>query len=135
MKIHKYAAKAIFRDSDDYVLVLRRSGTHPFVPHTADIPGGTLDSGEDSISALRRELIEEIGIDITQYSTVFIGSQIVGRFGRKIQADLYEITGFEQRPTVVLSSEHDQYEWVPLSQLTHIGSFESLINIYIQKQT
>lgn len=135
MKIHKRAAKAIFRDSDDTVLVLRRSGTHPFVPHTADIPGGTLDGDEDSISALRRELMEEIGVDITSYSTVLIGSQTVGRFGRKIQADLYEITGFEKRPTITLSNEHDQYEWVPLSQLTHIGSFESLINGYIKKQT
>lgn len=133
MKLNKRAAKAILRDTDNAVLVLRRSGTHPHVPFTADLPGGTLDEGEDSRQALVRELHEEIGIDISHCSIELIGSKLIRRGVRFVRTDLYEVRNFPSRPKIRLSHEHDQYEWVAIKKLTHVGSFASLVDDYVSQ--
>jgi 8-oxo-dGTP diphosphatase len=50
----------------DNAVVLRVAGGHP------EIPGGTLEPGEDYLTALRRELREEAGADLCSWT--FIGA-------------------------------------------------------------
>ena len=66
--MHKDAVKVIVVDAADNILVLRRSGTHPYYPYHADFPGGDIEPDETIEEALIRELYEETGImtDIEQ---------------------------------------------------------------------
>lgn len=135
MRIDKHAVKAILKDDAGFVLVVHRSGTHPYVPFTYDIPGGTLEEGESVIEALRREVLEEVGIDISTRPTKLFGKNEIRKFGKKIRAELYEVCGFDNRPAVHLSYEHASFEWVPVSKLQHVGYFENLIKLYVQANT
>src|SRR5579864_6910023 len=45
------------------LLTQRRAGTH--LAGAWELPGGKVDSGEDPREALRRELREELGIEVT----------------------------------------------------------------------
>ncbi|GLY87737.1 NUDIX hydrolase [Actinoallomurus iriomotensis] len=54
----RHAARAIILDEEDRVLLCRF--TTPDVVWTA--PGGGIESGESALAALRRELLEEVGL-------------------------------------------------------------------------
>ena len=52
-------AAAVVTDPDGRLLLVRKQGTRYFMQ-----PGGKLEAGEDALTALRRELIEEVGLDV-----------------------------------------------------------------------
>jgi len=56
-------AAGILYDEDGRVLIAERNGDHSFAG-LWEFPGGKLKDCEESLSALRRELTEELGIDI-----------------------------------------------------------------------
>lgn len=47
-----------------YVLVARRAATKKFLPNFVELPGGHIDFGEDLKVGLKREVKEELGVDI-----------------------------------------------------------------------
>lgn len=111
------AAKCLIRDPSGAVLTLRRSGTHPYVPFSYDIPGGKIESGETPRAGACREVLEEAGIAIPEDELVEIDHrQLDDHFGKN-----YDLYFYEWRTTTVpairLSFEHDEYRWVPLAEL------------------
>jgi len=52
-----YIVRGVIRDGDHVLLCKQRTGTYTF------LPGGHIEFGEPAKTALRRELMEEIGID------------------------------------------------------------------------
>ncbi|MBS0361808.1 MAG: NUDIX domain-containing protein [Proteobacteria bacterium] len=59
---------ALIRDAEGRLLTVRKRGTQRFM-----LPGGKRETGEDDLSALRRELMEELGVDLAS-------AQLLGRF-------------------------------------------------------
>lgn len=53
----------ILRDCDGRVLITERIGDHAFVD-LWEFPGGKIKDGEEPLSALKRELGEELGIEV-----------------------------------------------------------------------
>jgi len=63
---HIHVAAGILLDADR-VLLSERIGDSPFVG-LWEFPGGKLDGGETADAALKRELSEELGIEVLEYS-------------------------------------------------------------------
>lgn len=61
---HSTAAKLFLSDAEGNILLLQRSDTHPRTPLTWDPPGGFIEPGEDLVTALKRELMEEAGLSM-----------------------------------------------------------------------
>ena len=63
------AVRAIILDENDRILLCQFVFPHPAVPEKVNAvwsaPGGGIEPGEDRLTALRRELREEIGLAIT----------------------------------------------------------------------
>lgn len=63
------SARAIILDEDDRILLCRFVFPHPAAPGPEKAvwaaPGGGIEPGEDQLTALRRELREEVGLAIT----------------------------------------------------------------------
>ncbi|MDO4607206.1 MAG: (deoxy)nucleoside triphosphate pyrophosphohydrolase [Bowdeniella nasicola] len=97
---------------DGHLLVAQRA----YPPELAglwEFPGGKVEDGEDPVTALRREIEEELGIAIT------VGTQVPGPEG----GDWPVHAGHRMRVFVAtplarpeLSSDHMNLRWVPLSQ-------------------
>jgi 8-oxo-dGTP diphosphatase len=61
---HLHVAAGILRDAGGQVLISERLCDGPF-NGLWEFPGGKIVDGERAIDALRRELVEELGIDVT----------------------------------------------------------------------
>jgi 8-oxo-dGTP diphosphatase len=61
---HFHVAAGILRDADGRVLISERLCDGPF-NGLWEFPGGKIADGESAVEALRRELVEELGVDVT----------------------------------------------------------------------
>ncbi len=127
-------AKAIVLDGDGYILILRRSKTHPHAPLTLDIPGGVVEDGETMAEGLMRELREETAIDVTTARVQLLGSKDASNYyGNDYHIELYEIR-IENRPEVKLDYEHDKFEWTPAAEARILGElYEPMFNDYVKR--
>lgn len=104
-------AKVLIVNEKDEVLVLRRSQSDERRPGQWDFPGGWVEADEDTLTAVKREAVEETGITLTDPKLVFAFSEVTAKYGGGTWL-LYidHITG---NPGVKLSNEHDLYTWMP----------------------
>lgn len=97
---------AVLRDHTGCVLTVRKAGTDRFM-----LPGGKRESGEDDLTALARELREELGIEVR------VGP-FIGRFqapaanepGRQVVGDIYLAATTE---TPAVGAEIAELLWIP----------------------
>ena len=111
---YSYVAKSIIRRADGKLLILRRSSGDPHAPGRADLPGGGVDEGEQYAVAAAREIAEEAGITVLpeQLRLVYTTSRVSSTGDSMILRFLF-IAQVDD-VAVVLSHEHDAYEWCDL---------------------
>lgn len=113
-------AKALILDSDNSVLILRRSPTHPTLAGRPDLPGGLIEEGEEPGEALSREVKEETGLKISpqEFILVYSGTDI---YNDVSHVRLFYIVKLNQKtPQITISNEHDDSEWLDVSKLESI---------------
>ena len=102
-------AKAIVRDAYANILILQRSGSHPQYALEADLPGGIVESAEDPITAVIREIEEETGIIVTEDNVRFLHQRTTLSQSGHL---LFDVFINLPKPVVKLSWEHENYVWV-----------------------
>jgi 8-oxo-dGTP diphosphatase len=108
MRIHVVGA-AILRDGR--CLVAQRSASMS-APHAWEFPGGKVEPGEDPRDALRRELAEELAIDVAVHELIGTGTSAT------IHLDVYRA---ELRTGTPVPHEHAQLAWLDADHLAHIA--------------
>lgn len=107
------SVKLLIRNGQEEFFVLRRSDTHPSQPHALDLPGGEVESGEQDLAALDRELAEETGLVLNTEDAVRIGYDAEYEPGEGMMTRvLYMLKLETSRPLVQLSDEHEGFDWV-----------------------
>ncbi|MBR0786189.1 NUDIX domain-containing protein [Bradyrhizobium iriomotense] len=82
-------AAALMSRSDGRVLLVRKKATESFMQ-----PGGKIEAGEHPQVALRRELSEELGIDVDPNEMTYVGRYIApaaNEPGRQVDAEVFRI--------------------------------------------
>ena len=98
---------ALIRDENGRVLLVRKRGTRAFMQ-----PGGKRDACEDDITALSREISEELGCAVVPASVRSLGefhATASNEPGCRVQANLYraDVTG-----KITPSREIDEMIWI-----------------------
>ena len=98
---------ALIRDAAGRVLLVRKRGTAAFMQ-----PGGKRDAGEDDVTALARELDEELGCRVLPHSVASLGifqCQAANEPERQVNAALYavDVTG-----DIAARAEIDEIMWI-----------------------
>ena len=84
------------------LLLLRRSGTAPWMPLKYGLPGGSIEEGENPTEAAARELREETGMSLpVRKYAVITEPEYVNHLH----------LAFAQSPEVALNFEHDRHIW------------------------
>ena len=114
MEIAQRIATKAFMVNDGKVFILRESGSYVEGTNEGrwDFPGGRLNSGENFIEALKREVLEESGLEIEVGKPIY-----VGEWRPTIKGVLTQIVGIfflctPKTMEVKLSRDHDEFRWI-----------------------
>jgi 8-oxo-dGTP diphosphatase len=117
-KVTHVVAGALF-DTHGRVLIAQR----PPGKHMAggwEFPGGKLEPGEDRFAGLRRELKEELGIDLTHAEPLITYDH---RYAdRVVLLDLWWVNEYSGEPQ---SLDSQALKWVRLEELAEVGLLEA----------
>ncbi|MET4426022.1 NUDIX hydrolase [Bradyrhizobium sp. RT3a] len=114
------AAHGMITRSDGRMLITRRSAANDYMPLRWDIPGGTVEAGESVEEALRREIEEEVSLDVKVGPILYVHTNLDSLPHRQTFQMVFacELRGGEVR---INPLEHCEYQWVFERQL---GQFE-----------
>jgi 8-oxo-dGTP diphosphatase len=112
--VKKHIAKVLITNKDGQKLILWRSD-HPVFPNDPDLPGGTVEKGEEVTLAAVREVEEEAGIVLLPDSLelIYKGSEY-SEHDTTYYLYTAELTIHQD---VVISWEHADYQWVSPEEL------------------
>ncbi len=114
----KQVAKLIIIDHEDNYLLLYRAN-HPVFGDDPDLPGGTVEAGEQPLQTMLREVEEEAGVRIDDQQHIEELSSEIEQDGTHNTLFLVHI----MRPEILLSWEHQSYAWLGLEEfLTEVSS-------------
>ncbi len=103
-------AVGILIDSQDRYLMTTRPEGKVYAGYW-EFPGGKLEAGESVVQALRRELIEEIGLTISEAHTIVWREQMVDYPHALVRLHFCKVTSWNGTLTM---HEGQIFEWVAL---------------------
>jgi 8-oxo-dGTP diphosphatase len=117
------AVKGIIRREDGKILVLKRSNKDDHKPGVWETVGGGMDREETPQAALKREVLEETGLEVTLVEpfNVFAFKKDTVEFKVGITFLCEYLSG-----DVVLSDEHNEYRWINPKEFSEMESVPSL---------
>lgn len=112
------ACKALIQYKDLF-LVIRESSKYKDGTNTGkwDVPGGRIKPGEQWKEALKREVLEEVGLEISIKTPVHTDEWFPIISGKQSQviATYYNCTA--KSNLVTLSADHEDYAWLTQKEL------------------
>ena len=127
-KIQQGATSAIIVNENDEVLFLLRSDDDDFLPGNWDIPGGGLDYGEEPEEGLRREIMEECGLEIESMRLIKVSTYFMHEIQR---IDVSYICKLKDVSKIKLSPEHVDFKWVKFEDIDAINPNNYIKNIVL----
>jgi mutator protein MutT len=117
MEDHRVVAAILRRET--HVLLCHRSPRRLWFPDVWDFPGGHVEAGEPPEDALRRELVEELGVELEDLG----GGPVLRRIDAEGGLDLTVWVSRRWRGTVVnrQPEEHDAIGWFERDQLDELS--------------
>lgn len=116
------AAKAAIVNSSGEVLIVREasSGKNNTKVGLYGLVGGRLNPGESFIDGLKREIMEETGLQVEVGDPLYVGEwhPVIRGVEHQIIAVFVRCTSLNE--DVQLSEEHDSYKWInPADRKNH----------------
>lgn len=122
----RFVQKAIvFHPVEPKFLIIKRSSSEFIRPNTWDIPGGSIHYGELHREGLKREVLEETGLTISNVQEFHVITHY-----DKTKPMYFIIVGSTCTATddkITVSSEHEKYAWITISDFLNLNSTYSFI--------
>ncbi len=96
------------------VLIVKRNETHKFGAGTWEFVGGKLEFGEDLVTGLKREIMEETGLEVT-VERLLLATSFKTHDYRQVVIITYMCRS--ETDAVTLSGEHTEYIWADKTTL------------------
>ena len=128
--MHNYTVVAAHGliEKDGKFLVLHRAKTDGYMAGFWDIPGGTIEFGEDIKKALTREIREETGLKVNIGKILSAYGYQSGKDRHQFQLT-YECEHVSGEIELEVES-HDEFRWVTVSQMKNLKKIAFLKDLY-----
>jgi 8-oxo-dGTP diphosphatase len=114
MALHVVVAAVLHKDGK--VLLCHRSPTRRWYPDVWDFPGGHVESGENRLDALARELHEELGILLLE-----VGPEpIIMKVDEDLDLTVWVCTSWQGDVHNLQPDEHDEVGWFARAELARL---------------
>ncbi|MFD1858522.1 NUDIX hydrolase [Aeromicrobium camelliae] len=103
-----HVAAAIILDAKGRALMVRKHGTRTFMQ-----PGGKPEPGERAVDTIRRELAEELELDLAEEDVEYLGafeSAAANEPGHRVRADAFRVRVID--PAVTCAAEIAELRWI-----------------------
>jgi 8-oxo-dGTP diphosphatase len=101
----------IISNDQGEILILKRSKKNDVLPEYWDIPGGTLEDGEDPSVGAIREIKEEAGLDISNVKLFFQKSNVDASKNKQFVTLVFHSKTSDTN-VVINPEEHDAFTWI-----------------------
>lgn len=99
---------------DDHTVLIAERPPGKFMPGVWEFPGGKLEPSESPQHALKRELEEELGIQITQSTHFMTLEETYHEHNRHVRLHVYTVREFVGQPR---GAEGQAIKWCQISDL------------------
>ncbi len=124
-------------NSKGEILMLQRAEDEKVLPLFWDIPGGTLEDGEDPAMGAIRETKEETGIDISGIRLFFHTSNVDVAKNKQFVRLIFTAK-LDTDSVVVNPSEHQKYAWVEPTKISSykiVDYLQDCVDSYLELST
>lgn len=119
---------AIFNEKGE-VLIVRRA-PHDMHPNMWELPGGSLEYGEKVDEAVKREVKEEVGLDVKVRYPVLVHSGMSTRIpDKQVVRIAFDCKLFDITQPIQLSPDHVEHRWMSLEEKDNITMSEFLADM------
>ena len=120
---HLSTGLAIIKDKR--ILIVRRVA-NDFLGGNYELPGGGTEEGEDFLQSVKREALEETGLQVDSIVNLFDGFDYTTDKKPKVR----QINFIVNTPLgeIKLSGEHDDYRWISLNDVNKYKMSDSIKN-------
>lgn len=125
MNIGLIVHTVIYNDKHE-VLILKRARVNDVLPEYWDIPGGTLEEGEDPFDGAIREAKEETGLDIQKPQLFFQKSNIDSGKNKQF-VTLVFLAKHSGSEVVFNPDEHEEYKWITIDGISKYKTVDYLV--------
>ena len=114
--------KILLKNKDGkYLVVCRSADKYPEVGAKWDIVGGRINPGFSLIENLKREVVEETGLEIKYEPKLITAQDILKKDWHIVRLIYLGIADGE----VKLSNEHSEYKWLSLEDISNLEPMDS----------
>jgi 8-oxo-dGTP diphosphatase len=117
----------VIYNADHKVLIIKRSKDNGVLSEYWDIPGGTLENGEDPAVGAVREVKEETNLDVRNPNLYFEKSNVdTGK--NKQFVTLVFVAKYSGGEIILRPDEHEEFAWVDIADVGRYKTVDYLGN-------
>lgn len=112
-----FVSKCVLLNEENKILILKRTNyKNDGTENLWDLPGGSVDLDENVNLSIRREVREELNIEIEEAEVFSIDSGKGIPTGQFIFVLFYS-RKFDLKNGIKLSNEHSEFKWIPVNEI------------------
>ncbi len=125
-KKHIVAITALIKNkAGDKFLIVKRHKNEIAFPGKWAFPGGKVERGQDILETLRKEIMEEVGLEIEDFKKFIKDYTFIRPDGHNVVGLCFEIIA--KTEDITISEDFEDFKWITPEELLDFDHIEGMV--------